>query len=89
MFNLGVGQVSEPTLLDQESMMFAVFMVSERATARDIDEDMLEIVKGRQIEKWLSNEMSIQTITLHGRNNGFDSETHAWITWQISRRQSQ
>jgi foldase protein PrsA len=89
MFNLGVGQVSEPTLLDQESMMFAIFMVSERATARDIDEDMLEIVKGRQIEKWLSNEMSIQTITLHGRNNGFDSETHAWITWQISRRQSQ
>jgi len=89
MFNLGVGQVSEPTLLDQESMMFAVFMVSERATARDIDESLLELVESRQIEMWLSSEMSNQTITLHGRNNGFDSETHAWISWQLSRRQSQ
>ncbi len=89
MFELGIGQVSAPTMMDQEAMMFAVFMVSERATARDIDEDLLEIVKSRQIEMWLNNEMSIQTITLHGRNNGFDSETHAWISWQLSRRQGQ
>ncbi len=89
MFNLGVGQVSEPALIDQDSMMFAIFMVSERATARDIDENILELVKSRQIEMWLSIEMSTQTITLHGRNNGFDSETHAWISWQISSRQSQ
>ncbi len=89
MFNLGIGQVSEPTMMDQENAMFALFMVSDRAAARDIDEDLLEIVKSRQIEMWLSDEMSIQTITLHGRNNGFDSETHAWISWQLSRRQSQ
>lgn len=89
MFDLGIGQVSSPAMMDQESMIYAVFMVSERATARDIDEDLLEIVKSRQIEMWLSNEMSVQTITLHGRNNGFDSETHAWISWQLSRRQSQ
>lgn len=89
MFDLGIGQVSDPTMIDQENNIFALFMVSERATARDIDENLLEIVKSRQIEMWLSNEMSVQTITLHGRNNGFDSETHAWISWQLSRRQSQ
>jgi len=89
MFSLGIGQVSDPTMLDQESMMFAIFMVSERAAARDIDESMLELVKSRQIEMWLMSEMSIQAITLHGQNNGFDSETHNWILWQLSRRQSQ
>ena len=88
-FELGIGQVSSPVMMDQESMVFAVFMVSERATARDIDEDMLEIVKSRQLDMWLTIEMSNQTITLHGRNNGFDSETHAWISWQLSRRQGQ
>jgi hypothetical protein len=88
-FDLDIGQVSNPTLLDQENMIYALFMVSERSPARDIEENMLELIKGRQLEFWLSNEMSTQTITLHGRNNGFDSETSAWITWQLSRRQSQ
>ena len=86
MFNLGVGAHSEPTLMDQESQTYAIFMVSERSPAREIDAEKLDIVKGRQLEMWLDSEAARNTITLHGRNDGFDSETHAWISWQISRR---
>lgn len=89
MFDLGNGEVSAPAMLDQESGVFAIYMVSERAMAMEIGEGMMEIVKGRQLEFWLDVEMAGQRITLHGRNNGFDSETHAWITWQLSRRQQQ
>ena len=87
LFDLGTGEISPPMLMDQQSMMYAVFKVSERAAAMELDEDMLNIVKQRQLEKWLDTEIRMQKVTLHGRNNGFDSETHAWITWQLSRRQ--
>ena len=87
LFNLAIGKVSSPIMMDQESGIFAIFMVSERAVAREIDEGKLEVVKGRRIEKWLTAETVAQDVTLHGRNNGFDSETHAWIQWQLARRQ--
>ncbi|HEY91679.1 MAG TPA: hypothetical protein G4O07_07575 [Dehalococcoidia bacterium] len=86
MFDLGIGAYSEPTIMDQESQTYAIFMVSERSPAREIDAEKLDIVKGRQLEMWLDSEASRNIITLHGRNNGIDSETHAWISWQISRR---
>ena len=87
LFDFGTGEVSQPALLDQDTMVYAIFKVVERAAAMEMEEDMLNLVKQRQMEKWLDTEMRTQTITFHGRNNGFDSETHAWITWQLSRRQ--
>jgi len=85
LFDLGIGEVSTPTMLDQEAGLFAIFTVSDRAMAREMEENKLEIVKGRQLEFWLNAETAAQNVTLHGRNNGFDSETHAWIQWQLSR----
>ena len=89
LFYLGVGEVSSPMIMDQESGIFAIYMVSERAAAMEIDGDKLEVVRGRQLEKWLTTETMSQDVTLHGRNNGFDSETHAWIQWQLARSQQQ
>ena len=86
-FYLGVGEISGPSMMDQESEVFAIYMVSERAVAMEIDGDKLQIVRGRQMEKWLTAETVAQDVTLHGRNNGFDSETHAWIQWQLARSQ--
>jgi len=86
-FSLAVGEYGDPVLMDQENEIYGIFMVSERADAREIDEDKIEIVKSRQLEAWLDNQAANQVITLHGRNNGFDSETHAWLSWQLSRRQ--
>ena len=86
-FELGIGEVGRPVMMDEEIDVFAIYMVSERAVAREIDEDKLDVVKGRQMEKWLVAETFAQEVTLHGRNNGFDSETHAWIQWQLARRQ--
>ena len=86
-FSLEVGKHSEPVMMDQTTPIFAVFMLSERSSAREMDEGMLGIVQSRQLEFWLDSEAGRNTITFHGRNNGFDSETHAWINWQISRRQ--
>ena len=86
LFNLDIGEASSPIMMEQDGEIFAIFMLSERAVAREIDEDKLEVVKSRQIEKWLTAETVGQDVTLHGRNNGFDSETHAWIQWQLARR---
>ena len=59
-------------------------MVSERAT-REIDEDKLEILKGQALNTWLNTVTAIHDVSLHGLNNGFDSETYAWINWQLSK----
>jgi hypothetical protein len=60
--------------------------VKEKAAARQISEQALEILKSRVLERWLLEEKKANTIKFHGFNNGFDSETHAWITWQLSKR---
>jgi len=86
-FGLATGEPSGPIMMGDEVQMFAIFMVSERAAAMEIGEDKLQIVKERQLEKWLVSESATQDVTFHGRNNGFDSETHAWIQWQLARRQ--
>jgi len=82
--NLEIGDVSDP--LRTGEMSYSIFMVSERAVAREVDEDSMTILKARVLDDWITEEHGSVKVEFHGRNNGFDSETYAWIQWQISRR---
>jgi len=82
--NLEIGEASDP--LRTSETTYNIFMVSERAVAREVDEDSMAILEARVLEDWINEEHASVKVEFHGRNNGFDSETYSWIQWQISRR---
>jgi len=81
-FNLSVGEVSQPLPTE---VGFFLLMVSERADAREIDEDSLQVLRGKVLEDWLSVATQFHEVSYHGFNNGYDSETHAWINLQLAK----
>jgi len=82
--NLEIGDASDP--LRTSETTYNIFMVSERAVAREVDEDSMAILEARVLNDWINEEHGSVKVEFHGRNNGFDSETYSWIQWQISRR---
>ncbi len=89
-FNLTIGEVSEPlayvdyTSSDYDTYYY-LLMVSEKADAREIDEDSLQILKAMVLDDWLLEEIKFHEKEWHGLKNGFDSETLAWINYQLSK----
>ena len=59
---------------------YFLFMVSEKADARELDEISQQIVRGRALETWLTAEKQ-----LHEIKYNFNSEINAWIMWQLSK----
>ncbi len=90
-FTLSVGDVSEivqyaadPTV---EEMFYYLLTVAEKADAREVDEESLQILKAKALDDWLVKVkgMKLHEVEWHGLENGFDSETNAWINWQLSK----
>ncbi len=88
-FTLSVGDVSEivgyaadPAA---EEIFYHLLMVSEKAEAREIDERPLQILKAKALDDWLLAEIKVHEVEWRGLKNGFDSETNAWINWQLSK----
>ena len=80
---LAIGEISEPLFLDEE--MFAVVMVSERAV-RELDETVRRRLQDRVLDDWLAAEQEHHQVGFHGfKGGGYDSETDAWVRWQIQR----
>ena len=88
-FDLSPGEVSEPipfaTDPSSTELVFYLVTVSEQADAREIDEDALAALRSKVLDDWLSAEMQLHEIRYYGFNNGFDSETHAWINLQLAK----
>ena len=93
--DLNIGEVSEPqafydtTVQDPESpalVNYYLFMVSEKADAREVDEEYLPALRNMAFNAWLVDTMKLYEIGYHGFNNGFDSETYAWVNWQLSKQ---
>ena len=80
---LEIGKVSEPIYLDDQT--FAVVMVSERAPAMEIAEDYLRGLQAGALEDWLITEEQYHEMEFHGFTNGYDTETDAWVRWQLQR----
>ncbi|MBA7647521.1 Foldase protein PrsA [subsurface metagenome] len=95
-FNLTTGNVSQPLpLITEESSAegepvptivgYYLVMVSEKAAARELDEDSLQVIKGNALEDWLSVERGNHEVRWHGFNNGYDSETDFWVKLQLAK----
>ena len=89
-FSLDVGEVSEPipeiTYPNPDASSYLLLMVSEKTDARELDDDSLAVLRDQALQDWLLEEKQFHEITYHGFNNGFDSETEAWINWQTSKQ---
>ena len=83
-FSLTIGDVSEPLAYVSDSTSDEIFyyllMVSEKADAREIDEDSLQILKAGALDDWLLAEQEFHEIEWN-----FNSEIFAWINWQLAK----
>lgn len=82
-FMLEIGRISDPIPLDEQS--FVVMMISERTAAREIDEQSLAVLKSKMLDKWYGETYKDFEVHFYGFNNGYDSETDAWVQWQLMR----
>ena len=81
--DLDIGVVSQP--VTETGTFFYLFLVSERDVARSLDEEDLLALQSQVLNDWLISRNEFHKITYHGFNNGFDSETYAWVNWQLSK----
>ncbi len=83
-FSLTIGDVSEPLAYvsdyEPEEIFYYLLMVSEKADAREVDEDSLQILKAQALDVWLLAE-----IKFHEVEWDFNSEIYAWMNWQLSK----
>jgi parvulin-like peptidyl-prolyl isomerase len=85
-FSLTIGEISEPLAYmsddptSDEIFYYYLLMVSEKAAAREIDEDPLQILKAQALDGWLLEETK-----LHNIEWNFNSEIYAWINWQLAK----
>ena len=83
-FSLPIGDVSGPQVYQSDprsdEIFYYLFMVSEKADAREVDENSLQILKAGALDDWLSEE-----IKLHEIEWDFNSEIYAWISWQLAK----
>ena len=94
-FRLAVGEYSRPVPLTDDNSVFALFLVTDRAASRDIDEDKMQLVHAGVLREWLSGQAAQNEITFHGMDWSeqagrytFGNETQAWISWQLAKRAS-
>lgn len=64
---------------------FAIIRVADRVAAREVTGDALEAARASAVDRWFASEYAFHQISFHGFNNGYDSETDAWVTWQLQR----
>ncbi len=83
-FSQSTDNVSQPIpyVSDASSTeeVYFLLMVSERADAREVDEDYLPALRGKAFEDWLSGQ-----IEFHEIKYDFNSEIDAWIKWQLAK----
>ena len=89
---LAVGEHSPVMPLPPEAGQaptYAIIRVADRVAAREIDAAALAGMRARALDTWLAEEMGRREVSFHGFNNGYDSETDAWVSWQIQRNKRQ
>ncbi len=94
-FSLSTGNVSAPLpiITDQQQedgstaptiVGYHLILVTERAN-RELDANALQVLRSKVVETWLTTERENHTIKWSGLNDSFDSETYAWINYQLAK----
>ena len=78
--DLAVGEASNPLQVGDGN--FGIFVVTEKAT-REVDRDDLQRKKARVLDDWLADAFMTHKVEFHGFDNGYDSETDAWVIEQL------
>ncbi len=91
-WELETDKLSEPLIVYNtddpsaiEPIGYYLILVSERADSREVAEEYIPTLQSKLLDAWFAEEMQYHEIKYHGLNNGFDSETYAWINWQLSK----
>ena len=90
-FSLTIGDVSEivpytpDPLAEEVETFYYLFTVSEKADAREVDEDSLQILKSKALDIWLLAEIKLHEIGWYGLKNGFDDYTYKWIDLELAK----
>ncbi len=83
---LEVNEVSAPmpyysdTSTSTEPDSYYIFMVSEKDSARELDDTSLAMFQAMALDFWLTEEIPKHDITYN-----FDSEIYAWLNWQLEK----
>ncbi|GBD11473.1 Foldase protein PrsA [bacterium HR23] len=64
--------------------VWQIYLVTETATAREVDAQQREVLKSRALDKWLSEERPKHIVRIN-----FDSEKYAWVVKQLRIASSQ
>lgn len=79
---LAIGEPSAPVRFGTDQV--AVLRVVDRAAAREVDPDILAELKGDVLEDWFDAEFQRHDVSFHGFDNGYDSDTEAWIRQELA-----
>jgi hypothetical protein len=85
-FGLGIGGVSDPVAVDSttpDSSQYLLFMVSEKASSREIDENSMQVLKSNALISWLTQEMPSHNIKINYDFNNLENQ--AWINLQLTK----
>ncbi len=72
--------------MNSDQTVYYLFMVSEKADNRPVEVSQLEELKGTVLSKWFNDEVTKHTVKFYGLTGAFDSETMAWINYQLSKK---
>jgi parvulin-like peptidyl-prolyl isomerase len=71
---------TQATTGTQTPDFYYILMVSEKDSARQVDDNYMEILKARALELWLPGEIQNHVIKYN-----FNSEIYAWVNWQLQK----
>ena len=57
--------------------------------ARNLEEETRRVLQDRALDDWLQVERKNHKIEFHGFSGAYDSETDAWVKWQLARMKRQ
>ncbi len=90
---LDIGKCSEPIInntgtdaSDTASQDYALFMISEKDVAREVQSEHLDALKAKAYTDWLNAQWGTKEVnyySIHGGN--YDSETQAWLYYHLQR----
>jgi foldase protein PrsA len=88
--SLDIGEISPPVpyYYNQSQMssgtampdVYHILMISEKDSARPLDDKYREIIQGKALQLWLSEATPKHTIKYN-----FNSEIYAWMNWQLQK----
>lgn len=85
-FGLSVGVVSDPLASGPstpDTSTYLLFMVSEKAASRQIDDNNMQILRASALKNWLTQEIPSHNIKIDYDFNS--TENQAWINLQLTK----